>query len=113
MFVLNTDFEVKKYWFKLCDKDLFRFKSIDSTKYDDMCNLSGVFVYEGVPLDIRGCTYYCINIYNIKGKTIRYYINNKRDYINWLNALNQNTSKTNILEEYHLGVNYCFKLGFN
>jgi hypothetical protein len=104
MYTITTEQEVKMFWFKLCEKDLFRFKNADSLRYNDMCNLSGAFINEGDSAKINNIEYYCINVVNLKGKTFKFYLNNKCDVKNWMRALTYNTNNSNILEDYELGV---------
>jgi hypothetical protein len=104
MYIINSDQEVKMFWFKLCQKDLFQFKGLDSNRYEDMYHLSGPFITEGDIVLIKNVVYYGIDIVNLKGKTLKFYLNNKVDLKNWMRAFNGE-----VLDDYEFKVKNIYQ----
>ena len=93
--------KMKELWFKLIYKDLYYYKNKNEKFHRGMHNLSGLFLKTEGLIKIKGEEYYCFSIV-FPTKNRDYYVDNKKDYINWIKALKNATGYTNLLDIYEV-----------
>ena len=93
--------KMKELWFKLIYKDLYYYKNKNEKVHRGMHNLSGLFLKtEGIK-EIKGKKYYCfIIVFPLKNRV--YYVDNEKDYNNWISVLKKATGYTNLLDIYDI-----------
>ena len=93
--------KMRKIWFRLVDKDLFYFKHENDELHKGMHHLSGVFIQEEEPKTFNGKKFYCFSMIYPK-KTRLYYVDNEKDYKNWVEKLKLSTGYTNLTDIYEI-----------
>ena len=96
-----VDKKMRKIWFRLVDKDLFYFKHENDDLHKGMHHLSGVFIQEEEPKTFNGKKYYCFSMIYPK-KNRLYYVDNEKDYKNWVEKLKLSTGYTNLTDIYEI-----------
>ena len=93
--------KMRKIWFRLVDKDLFYFKHENDELHKGMHHLSGVFIQEEEPKTFNGKKFYCFSMIYPK-KTRLYFVDNEKDYKNWVEKLKLSTGYTNLTDIYEI-----------
>ena len=93
--------KLKKVYFQLIGKDFFYFKGKDDKNHKGMHNLSGIYIKKGDKVNIDGMDFYTFSIlYPQKERT--YYIDNEKDFKEWMNKLHLAINYKNLLDQFNI-----------
>jgi len=82
---------------------LFFFKHKDDTNHAGLHNLSGIFFRKEPKTVINDINLFCFSI--VYGDTFKnYYVDDEKDYINWLANLKKATGCSNLSDVYEIKV---------
>jgi tRNA A-37 threonylcarbamoyl transferase component Bud32 len=100
--------KLKKLWFKLFYKDLYciklltlDYKNPDETTHIGMHHLSGVFLKEEKPIVYDNVPLYAFSVIYPK-KTRIYYVDNERDYNEWVCNIRMSTGYSSLTDIYEV-----------
>jgi hypothetical protein len=71
--------------------------------HNSIHNLSGAFINTEEPITINNQTYYCFSL-TYPNKSRYYYLDDKKEYNDWLKALRAVIKAEILLNKYELGV---------
>ena len=91
----------KKFWFCLYYKDLFYYKSKNEQIFLGMHNLTGVFIREEQEKKVKKHHFYCFSIVSPE-KTRYYYIEDKKEYEEWLINLRKAIGDRKLTDKYEV-----------
>ena len=101
MYKISHSKKLKKVYFKLIGRDFYYFKNKDDTSHKGMHNLSGIYVKPGEKVVIEDKTFFTFSIlYPQKART--YYIEDEKEYKDWLNKLHLSIDYKNLLDLYDI-----------
>jgi hypothetical protein len=101
MYKISHSKKLKKVYFKLIGRDFYYFKNKEDTSHKGMHNLSGIYVKPGEKVTIEDKTFFTFSIlYPQKART--YYIEDEKEYKDWLNKLHLSIDYKNLLDLYDI-----------
>ena len=101
MYKISHSKKLKKVYFKLIGRDFYYFKNKEDTSHKGMHNLSGIYVKPGEKVTIEDKTFFTLSIlYPQKART--YYIEDEKEYKDWLNKLHLSIDYKNLLDLYDI-----------
>ena len=101
MYKISHSKKLKKVYFKLIGRDFYYFKNKEDTSHKGMHNLSGIYVKPGEKVTIEDKTFFTFSIlYPQKART--YYIEDEKEYKEWLNKLHLSIDYKNLLDLYDI-----------
>ena len=101
MYKITHSKKLKNVYFKLIGKDFYYFRNKEETVHKGMHNLSGIYINPGEPVTIDGKKYFNFSIlYPKKART--YYIENEKEYKEWLKNLNLAINFKSLLDQYEI-----------
>ena len=86
MYKILHETKLKKLWFNLYFNDLFFYHSKNNKNFVGMLNLSGMFIKEMPQIHFLNYNFYSFKLISSE-KSRMFYIEDKNEYINWINNI--------------------------